>query len=86
MPYFVRELPSQLPPSFTPKSMHGLVVTTTYPWQQLLHCYLYIWLRDATEFWFYVLDKSTTSLHGYVWFEQQWQYREIPMDMLYAYF
>jgi hypothetical protein len=66
--------PTAPPPSFIPHETVGVYAVDPGGIRHCLYRYTYIWLNNGRSFWFYPTYVGRTSIAGYRWRGNHWQY------------
>ncbi|WP_274856840.1 hypothetical protein [Bacillus methanolicus] len=66
--------PTSPPPSFTPQQTVSLQAVDPGAIRGCLYRYTYIWLENGRSFWFYPTYVGRTSVSGFRWRGNRWEY------------
>ncbi|MGG1675823.1 transporter [Neobacillus sp. NRS-1170] len=74
--------PTVPPPAFIPHEQVGLYAVDPGGIRPCLYRYTYIWLRSGKNFWYYPTYVGRTSIAGYRWRGNHWQYYGMDLDRI----
>ncbi len=85
-PEFRPPAPKGAPPRMTPTQSPGLRAIDPGAIRQCMYTYVYIWLENGQNFWFYPTFVGRRSISGYRWTRFGWAYTGFDLDMIQSFY
>ena len=78
--------PRFAPPSYVPKASPALRAVDPGAIGGCLYSFVYLWLNNSQEFWFFPTFVGRRSMAGYRWMHNRWVYMGFDLRMVDAFF
>lgn len=74
-----------VPPKYTPNNNAGLSSSQVHTILNIKNCFVYVWLKNKSEFWLYPVQIQDNTLKGHAWDGRKWFSTAIRLDSIKSY-